>query len=55
MPTNPPYPVRISKKARAAVTKTAKEVGLAEAETVRQAIDLGLPEVKRLFGRKKKL
>lgn len=54
MPANKMYPVRISDKARFEIKRTAKRVGLHQAETVRQAIDLGLPEVEKRFGRKKR-
>jgi len=54
MPTNEMYPVRISKRTRFEIKRTATEVILSQAETVRQALDLGLPLVKKKFGRKKK-
>jgi predicted DNA-binding protein len=54
MPSHKMYPVRISDRARQNIKATAKRIGLFASETVRQAIDLGLPEVEKKFGRKKK-
>ncbi len=49
-----PTQIRIDDDRIAAIAYTAKYVGLKGPDTHRKALDLGLPALRKLMGRKKK-
>lgn len=50
-PKTTPYPVRLTSAQRKEVTRTAIAVNLPDADTVRHALELGLPALRVKFGK----
>lgn len=50
---NKPYPCRLGNKRLAEISESAKGTGLTVPETLRQAVDYGLPIVRKKFAKKK--
>ncbi len=47
-----PYPVRLTDDQRKDIKEAAEKIGLSFPETMRKAIDFGLPELVKILGRK---